>query len=161
MAKAIEIRPRPVPASEETARKLEAAPVQHAEALLNAYRTLQTLHDTKTLDVVRGLLGAGDEVITQLVETATSPQSTRAIRNLLVLTDLLGNLNPDVMHRVGDNLHTTVKAQYTTAPPSLLTIGWRFATSKNVRRALATGVAVLEAVGAALGPGEEPKSSGS
>lgn len=161
MAKAIEIRPQPRPAVEETQRKLDAAPMAHADAVLNAYRTLQTLHDTKSLDFVRGLLGAGDEVLTQVVSVATSPQSTRAIRNLLVLTDLLGNLNPDMLHRVGDNLQPVITAQHTTEPPSLLSTGWRLLTSKNVRRALATGVAVLEAVGSALGPGEKPKSSGS
>ncbi len=158
MAKAIEIRPNPIPAREETERRLNAAPREHAEAVLDAYRTLQTLHDTDTLAFVRGLLGAGDEVLTQVVSVATSPQSTRAIRNLLVLTDLLGTVSPDSLHRVASTVTPVLAEQQPTEPPSLLAIGWRFATSKNVRRALATGLAVLEAVGEALGP-ESTKSS--
>ncbi len=152
MAKAIEIRPRPAPAADETQRRLDAAPMAHADAVLNAYRTLQTMHDTDTLDFIRGLLGAGDEVLSHVVDVATSPQSTRAIRNLLVLTDLLGNINPDLLHKVSENLQPVLKPQPTNDPPSLLASAWRLLTSKEVRRVVATGVAVLEAVGSALEP---------
>ncbi len=157
MAKAVEIRPSPRPATEAIQQKLDAAPLQHAEAVLNAYRTLQTLHETKALDFVRGLLGAGDQVLTEVVSVATSAQSTRAIRNLLVLTDLLGQLSPEVLHRISAGVMPVLQEQHTTEPPSLLATSWKFATSKDVRRALAVGVAVLVAVGAALGPGEKIK----
>ena len=100
MAKQVPFRVQSVPAAEETQRKLDAAPLAHAEAVLNAFRTLQILHDTHTLDFVRGLLGAGDEVLSQVVSVATSPQSTRAIRNLLILTNLLGSIDPDTLHRI-------------------------------------------------------------
>jgi uncharacterized protein YjgD (DUF1641 family) len=158
MAKAIEIRPRPTPAGEQIQRKLDAAPKEHAEAVLDAYRTLQTLHDTDTLSFVRGLLGAGDKVLSEVVSVATSPQSTRAIRNLLVLTDLLGTVSPDTLHRVASTVTPVLTEPQPAEPPSLLVIGWRLATSKDVHRALAIGVAVLEAVGQALGPGNTKSS---
>ncbi len=157
MAKAIEIMPLPRPAHEETQRKLDAAPLQHADAVLNAYRTLQTLHDTKTLDLLRGLLGAGDEVLTQVINVATTPQSMQAIRNLLVLTDLLGKLSPDALHRVADGVMPVLTAEPVADPPSLFATGRKLWTSKDARRALAIGVAVLEVVGAALGPKETRK----
>ncbi len=152
MAKAIEIRPRPTPPAEEMQRKLDAAPREHADAVLDAYRTLQTLHDTDSLSFVRGLLGAGDEVLSQVVSVATSPQSTRAIRNLLVLTDLLGTVNPDALHRVASALQPMLTSPQPVPAPSLLSTLWRLATSKDVHRALGVGVAVLACVGAAMGP---------
>ena len=157
MAKAIEFRPHAAPAVEETRKKLDAAPLEHAEAVLNAFRTLQTLHDTNTLDFVRGLLGAGDTVLSQVVSVATSPQSTRAIRNLLILTDLLGTVDPNALHRVANAVTPAVTEQQTGEPPSLFAIGRRL-FSRDARRGLATGVALLEGVGRSLGAGE--KASG-
>ncbi len=154
MAKAVEIRPHPRPAIEDTQRKLDAAPLEHADAVLNAYRTLQTLHDTKTLDFVRGLLGAGDEVLTQVTSVITTPQSMQAIRNLLVLIDLAGKLNPEALHRVLNNVEPILTAEPAATPPSLFASGRKLLGSKDARRALAMGVALLEAVGNALGPKE-------
>ncbi len=157
MAKAIEFRPLAVPATEETQRRLDAAPLEHAEAVLNAFRTLQTLHDTDTLDLIRGLLGAGDEVLNQVVSVATSPQSTRAIRNLLVLTNLLGTIDPDALHRIANSVTPALTEQQSAEPPSLFAITKRL-FGRDARRALATGVAVLEGVGRSLGPAEKRKS---
>jgi uncharacterized protein YjgD (DUF1641 family) len=150
MAKAIEFRPQAKPATEETQRRLDAAPLEHAEAILSAYRTLQTLHDTDALDLIRGLLGAGDEVLNQVVSVVTAPQSTRAIRNLLVLTNLLGTVDPEALHRVANTVTPILTEQQPAEPPSLFAITRRL-FSRDSRRALATGVAVLEGVGRSLG----------
>lgn len=157
MAKALDFRPVPPKAEEETQRKLDAAPLEHAEAVLNAFRTLQTLHDTNTLDFVRGLLGAGDEVLSQVVSVVTSPQSTRAIRNLLILTDLLGTVNPDALHRIANTVTPALAAQQPAEPLSLFQITKRL-FSKDARRALGTGVVLLESVGRSLGPGNTKSS---
>ena len=156
MAKAVQYRPQAVSAIEETQRKLDAAPLEHAEAVLNAFRTLQTLHDTNTLDFVRGILGAGDEVLTQVVSVATSPQSTRAIRNLLVLTDLLGTVDPNALHRIAGAVTPVLLEQQPEKPPSMFALTKRL-FSRDVLRAMTMGVTVLEAVGRAIGP--DPKSS--
>ncbi|RRA47308.1 DUF1641 domain-containing protein [Acidipila sp. EB88] len=156
MAKAVTVLPVIKPAKEETERKLEAAPLQHAEALLDAYRTLQTLHDTHTLEVVRGLLGAGDQVLTEVVSVATSPQSTRAIRNLLILTNLLGTVDPDALHRITSTVTPVLTETQASEPPSLFAMVKRL-FSADVRRAMGTGLSVLEAVGRALGPGATKK----
>jgi uncharacterized protein YjgD (DUF1641 family) len=150
MAKAIEFRPQAKPAVEETQRRLDAAPLEHAEAILNAYRTLQTLHDTDALDLIRGLLGAGDEVLNQVVSVVTAPQSTRAIRNLLVLANLLGTIDPDALHRVANTVTPILTEQQPAEPPSLFAITRRL-FSRDSRRALATGAAVLEGIGRSLG----------
>ena len=151
MAKAIEFRPHAAPAAEETQRKLAAAPLQHADAVLNVFRTLQTLHDTNTLDFVRGLLGAGDEVLSQVVSVATSPQSTRAIRNLLVLVDVLGTIDPDALHRITASVTPALTEQQTAEPLSMFAILRRL-FSRDSRRALGTGVMLLEGLGRSMRP---------
>ncbi len=164
MAKAVQFKIQPAPAIAETQRKLDAAPLEHADAVLNAFRTLQTLHDTNTLDFVRGLLGAGDEVLSQVVSVATSPQSTRAIRNLLILTDILGTIDPNALHSIANSVTPAITSQDPRKePPSLFQITKRL-FSKDARRALALGVAVLEGMGRALGPNSTskvPQPSGS
>ena len=154
MAKAIEIRPHIAPAIEETQRKLDAAPLKHAEALLQAYRLLQTMHDTGTLDFVRGALGAGDTVLNEVVDIATSPQSTRAIRNLLIVTNLLGTIDPEGLHRIANTVTPVLSEEQPVEPPSLFAITRRL-FSKDVRRALFAGIIALEAVGRALEPVEK------
>ena len=161
MAKAIEFRPHAAPAAEQVQRKLDAAPLEHAEAVLNAFRTLQTLHDTNTLDFVRGLLGAGDEVLSQVVSVATSPQSTRAIRNLLVLVDVLGSIDPNALHRIVGSVTPALTEQQTAEPLSMFAIVRRL-FSRDSRRALGTGVMLVEGLGRAMKPPEprEPKGAG-
>jgi uncharacterized protein YjgD (DUF1641 family) len=154
MAKQIEFRPPLPSAQEELQRRLNAAPGEHADAVLNAFKTLQTLHDTRTLDFVQGLFGAGDEVLTQVVVIATSPQSTRAIRNLLVLTNILGNIDPDALQRIAQAVTPALTERQPAQPPSLFQIT-RQLFSRDARRALATGVSLLQAVGRSLGSGEK------
>jgi uncharacterized protein YjgD (DUF1641 family) len=151
MAKPVEFRPVPRPAIEETKRKLEAAPLEHAEAVLNAYRTLQMLHDSDTLDMVRGLLGAGDTVLNESVSVLTSAKSMRAIRNLLVLLNLAGEIDPQLLHSLADSLTPLVKPPVSPPePPSLFQLARRL-FSRDVRRVLAIGVATLETLGRGMG----------
>jgi uncharacterized protein YjgD (DUF1641 family) len=158
MAKPIEFKPVPKNPVEETRRRLEQAPVEHAEAVMNAYATLQTLHDTNALDFLRGLLGAGDEVISQIADVATSPQSTRAIRNLLILVNLLGSIDPDDLERLVKAATPAVTERRNAEQPSVFRIA-RQLFSRDARRALATGAGLLESVGRALStrPGREGK----
>jgi uncharacterized protein YjgD (DUF1641 family) len=151
MAKAVQFRPVPRPAIEETQRRLDAAPLEHAEAVLNAYRTLQMLHDSDTLDMVRGLLGAGDTVLNESVSVLTAAKSMRAIRNLLVLVNLAGEIDPQLLHSLADSLAPLVKpAAQPPEPPSLWALGKRL-ISRDVRRVLALGVTTLESLGRGMG----------
>lgn len=159
MAKPVEFRPVPRPAIEETKRRLEAAPLEHADAVLNAYRVLQMLHDSDTLDMVRGLLGAGDTVLNETVSVITSPQSMRAIRNLIILVNLAGEIDPQLLHTLADSLTPLVSSAGSASgqkkaaepePPSLFQLGKRL-FSRDVRRVLALGITVLETLGRRLG----------
>ena len=106
MAKPIELMPKPSGqgAREELQRRLDAAPVEHAEAVLAGYELLQELHESGTLDVLRGLLGAGDQVVRHAVALAIQPEAVNGLRNLLVLSKVLGSVNPDVLHSAFDGV---------------------------------------------------------
>jgi uncharacterized protein YjgD (DUF1641 family) len=115
--------------------------------VLNAYRVLQMLHDSDTLDMVRGLLGAGDTVLNETVSVITSEKSVQAIRNLLVLVNLAGEIDPEVLRTMTDALKPLMQpAASAPEPPSLFQLGKRL-FSRDVRRVLAVGVTALESLG--------------
>ena len=47
----------------ELIARLEAAPAEHAEALLASYEFLQDLHDHRVFDVLHGALSASDKLV--------------------------------------------------------------------------------------------------
>ncbi len=149
MAKPIELMPTPPNARDELKRRLDEAPVEHAEAVLAGYEVLQQLHESGTLDVLRGLLGAGDQVVRHAVGLAIQPEAVDALRNLLVLSKVLSSVNPDVLHRVLAGLPEALAQRPEEDPPSLFAI-FRRMSSKDSRRSLAAAVTVLENAGKGL-----------
>ncbi|MFY9935674.1 MAG: hypothetical protein WAK33_02325 [Silvibacterium sp.] len=149
MAKPIELMPTPPNARDELKRRLDEAPVEHAEAVLAGYEVLQQLHESGTLDVLRGLLGAGDQVVRHAVGLAIQPEAVDALRNLLVLSKVLSSVNPDVLHRVLAGLPEALAQRPEEDPPSLFAI-FRRMSSKDSRRSLAAAVTVLEKAGKGL-----------
>jgi len=77
--------------------RLRAAPLEHAKAVLAAYEVLQELHDRGVLDLLRGALGASDAIVEIAVSATNTPESIRALRNLLLLAQALGALEPAVL----------------------------------------------------------------
>jgi uncharacterized protein YjgD (DUF1641 family) len=149
MAKPIELMPTPPNARDELKRRLDEAPVEHAEAVLAGYEVLQQLHESGTLDVLRGLLGAGDQVVRHAVGLAIQPEAVDALRNLLVLSKVLSSVNPDVLHRVLSGVPEALAQRPEQDPPSLFAI-FRRMSSKDSRRSLAAAVTVLEKAGKGL-----------
>lgn len=146
MAKPIEIKPQARNAREELQRRLDNAPIEHADALLSLYELLQQLHESGTLNLLRGALGAGDEVLNHVVRLATQPESVRSIRNLLILSKLLGSIDPEMLHRVSAALPQALEQSAAKEPPSVLALLGRF-RSRESRRALAAGATLLEGIG--------------
>ena len=149
MAKPIEIRPQPRNAREELQRRLDNAPVEHADAMLSLYELLQQLHDSGTLDLLRGAVGAGDEIVNHAVRLITQPESVRSIRNVLILAKLLGSIDPEILHKLSESVPAAVEQSRREEPPSLWALLKRF-RSEDSRRALAAGAGVLEVVGRQL-----------
>jgi uncharacterized protein YjgD (DUF1641 family) len=147
MAQAVAFREfTPRNSRDDLIRKVEQAPVEHAEAVLAAYDLLQRLHEKGLIDLLNGLLSAGDTVVDRLVDVISSKEMVTALRITLILGDLLSSID-------ADKLRTVVSAARKEAP-SLLTIG-KQAISKDARRSMAMAVGLLNVVGDAINAQEQ------
>jgi len=97
MARPIPFDPSPRDPRTDLDARVHAAPAEHAEALLSAYEVLQGLHDRGALDLARGALTAGDQVMETLLEAARSPEAIRGLRNLLLFANMLGAMDPELV----------------------------------------------------------------
>src|SRR5580692_8048620 len=80
MARPISLELPPRDPREELRKRLEQAPVEHAEALLDSWELLQQLHEHGVFQLLRGALGASDKLIETAVDAAKSDESVRATR---------------------------------------------------------------------------------
>ncbi len=149
MAKLVDFRTfTPKDSREDLARRLQEAPSEHAEALLAGYDLLQRLHEKGIIDLVNGLLSAGDTVVERVVDVISSREVVTALRMALIFVNLLSSINPDELHTVISNAGKET--------PSLLAIG-KQATSKDARRGMVAAVGLLAVFGAALGKQQREK----
>ncbi len=134
---------------EELRRKVSDAPVEHAAAVLSAYELLQEAQDHGVLDTLRGAIGAGDTVIGKASEYANTPEGIRALRNLVSLARLLGELDPVILHAATKAFAGAHRNVEKSSSPSL----WRTLqrlTGPDSQRALARVAAFSESFGSAL-----------
>jgi uncharacterized protein YjgD (DUF1641 family) len=82
--------------------RLAAAPVEHADAILAAYKLLQELQDHGVIDLLRGMAGSGGEIVTRLSDAANTPEPAAAIRNIVSMLRILGSIDPDILHDVAE-----------------------------------------------------------
>src|SRR5262245_30952325 len=94
MAHPIPMTAPPRNARAELLSRLEEAPAEHAEAILSALDVLQGLHDRGVLELLGGGLGSSGKVLEIAVHAANWPESIRSMRNLILLTKLIGDLDP-------------------------------------------------------------------
>jgi uncharacterized protein YjgD (DUF1641 family) len=78
----------------ELQSRLEHAPEEHAEAVLAAYEVLQQLHDRGVLELARGVLAAGDDILDKVVDQVRTPEAIRSIRNLIFWQHVLRSIEP-------------------------------------------------------------------
>ncbi len=133
---------------EELRKRLEQAPVKHAEALLDSYELLQQLHDHGVFELLRGALGASDKLIETAVDAAKSDESIRAIRNAMILGKVLGAINPDVLQCVATAASDTLGCyeKPVIEPPGLFSLLNQF-RHKELRRSIALINRFLEKLG--------------
>jgi uncharacterized protein YjgD (DUF1641 family) len=153
MAVPIRFQPAQRDPREELHSRLEAAPTDHAEALLALYDILQGLQDRGILAAMKGVLSAGDFVLETVVETAKTPEAIRTIRNLILLSKKLDSIDPELLGGLIDSVpEGLARAAKRTGPPGLLALLQKF-TSKESRRGLAAAAEILEVFGRRLGSG--------
>jgi uncharacterized protein YjgD (DUF1641 family) len=148
MAKPVPLQLPPRDPRAELRTRLDAAPLEHADALLATYEVLQGLHDAGVLELLRGLLGSGDKVLETAVDAARAPESVRAIRNLLILFRTLGEIDPDLFDGFAMALPEAMEHARAQGkePPGFLAILNKF-RSKDLRRGLVAVNSLLEAWG--------------
>jgi uncharacterized protein YjgD (DUF1641 family) len=130
-------------------QRLRNAPAEHAEAILSAYELLQLLHDRGVLNLLRGAVGAGDQLVDTLTEAVDKPESIRAIRNFILLTKFFSSIRPDLLHGLVRTAADGAKREKARKAPGLLSLLWRL-RNEDSRRALAVALDVVEGVGKGL-----------
>lgn len=149
MANPITFTPQPIDPHVELMRKVEAAPREHAEALLVAWDTLQTAHDQGLLDLLQGIMGGRDVIAGKLADAVVLPESINAIRNLIALGRIVASLDPDMLQRLAEAMDQGVQGPHPDGTtPSMFRI-LRQATSPAGKKGLSFAVQLLVALGTA------------
>jgi uncharacterized protein YjgD (DUF1641 family) len=134
---------------QELHSRLEQAPGDHAEAVLASFEVLQGLHNQGVLELLRGMLGGGDKILEIVVQATKTPEAVRGIRNLLIMTKVLGSIEPELLEKfaqaVPDALVGVANAEQ-KEPPGFRGV-LKIFRSENLRRGLAVVNNLLEAWG--------------
>jgi uncharacterized protein YjgD (DUF1641 family) len=148
MAQPIPLQLPPRDPREELRKRLEQAPVKHAEALLESYELLQQLHDHGVFELLRGAFSASDKLIETAVDAAKSDEAIRAIRNAIILGKVLASINPDVLQCIATAASDTLGCydKPIIEPPGLFSLLSQF-SHKELRRSMALLNKFLESLG--------------
>lgn len=141
MAAPIDFTVKKVDPRQELQRRLEAAPLEHAESILEAFDFLEAAHQKGLLGLAKGVVSSKDAVFAKLAEYAKQPESVNAIRNLLIVAKLLGDIDPDTWNCISTSI-----SRPDEQPPSLWTTFKRL-RSADAKRGLSTMVGLLTALG--------------
>ena len=159
MAQPIPLQIPPRNPREKLQSRLEQAPEDHAEAMLVAYEVLQQLHDRGVLELARGMLAAGDDILEKVVDQVRTPEAVRAIRNLIFWQHILGSIEPDwfkgIFKAIPEGL---AKATAEPDKPIGLFGLMRRLMTKDGLRGLAAATDFLQAFGRHLHSLESPHS---
>ena len=144
----------------ELRARLENAPLEHAEALLAAYETLDAMHKSGIFEIARGGLGSKDKLVETVVEAAKTPESVRGLRNAIILAKILGTIEPELVRGFARSLPEAIAITkaHKSRPPGFWRILKQF-RSRDFRRGLILVNSLLEAFGRNLPP-EESKTRG-
>ena len=148
MARPISLELPPRDPRQELRKRLEEAPIEHAEALLDSYELLQQLHEHGIFQLLRGVLGASDKLVETAVDAAKSDESVRAIRNAVILGKMLGSINPEVLQCVATAAGETLGCfqKPVIEPPWLFALLSQF-RHQELRRSIALVNRFLETLG--------------
>jgi uncharacterized protein YjgD (DUF1641 family) len=150
MAVPLTFKPAPVDAKLELQRRLDAAPLQHGEALLVLWDLLETAHNQGILDLLDGMVSAKDKITETVAKYANTPEGISGVRNLLTAAKILASVDPELLDRLSAAV-TQAGAEHKQEkePPSLLQLTRR-ATSEDSRRGLSFATLVLSNLGKSL-----------
>lgn len=141
------------PHQAELLNRLGCAREEHAAALLAGLELLQLLHDQGILDVLRGAVGAGGKLSVRLSSAASSTDSIRAFRNLILMGKMLSSIDPEIMRHIAAAVEETVgpNVRPQQEVPRLVSL-LGFFKHKYLRRSLTLVVRFFAALGRQLTP---------
>ena len=137
------------PKGADPAERLEDALHKHTDAIVSALELLQLLHDRGVLELLRGLVGAGDQLTGIVTAAASAPESLRGMRNFILLTKFFTSIPPEVLENLVRTATTGAEREKAHRAPGLLHL-LRRANSEDSRHAMAVALDLLESVGKAL-----------
>jgi len=149
MANPLAYVPKKADPRNELQRRLDAAPIEHAEALLVAYDLLEEAHRQGILDALHGAISARDTIISDLARVGDDPAALNTVRNLIAVGKLLGSFDPQPfseMAREANDAMEQHKKEKTA--PSMWEL-FRRMRREDTRRGLAFMMAILAALGRA------------
>lgn len=122
---------------QELLDRLQQAPAEHAAALLDGYELLQELHERGVMTTLRGVLSAGDKIVETAAAEASSQQAIRAMRNGILLFQMLSSIDPEVLQGTCVAVTQTFGNAKAVAyePPSLFGLFGSF-LSRDFRRGM-------------------------
>jgi uncharacterized protein YjgD (DUF1641 family) len=152
--------PRPTRDSRsELQARLEQAPAEHAAALLSCYEIIEGLHQRGALELIRGVLGSAEKVLEIVVDAAREPESIRSLRNLLVLVNLVGSLDPERLKLLTKTGVEVLAAPEPQRVSSWWSIFWTVLWNRDVRRSIGWGLNLFNALGRNLAAASETANS--
>lgn len=138
-----------MPKGADPADRLSDALDKHTDAIVSALELLQLLHDRGVLDLLRGLVGAGDQLAGLLTAAAGAPESLRGMRNFILLTKFFASIPPEVLDSLVRTAAEGAEREKAHRAPGVLQL-LRRAGSEDSRHAIAVTLDLLESVGKAL-----------
>ena len=131
--------------------KLEAAPAEHAAAILDSYELLQTLHEAGVLEMLRGAVSARDTAMEAAVGVAQTTEAVNAIRNAMIVGKMMGSINPELLQCIANAVGETLGSNRRPVidPPGLFSLLGQF-RRPELRRSVALVNRFLEAMGSRL-----------
>jgi hypothetical protein len=64
----------------------------------------QARHDQGVLELLRGVLGGGNKILEIVVDASKTPKAIRGIRNLVIMTKILGSMDPELLKKFAQDI---------------------------------------------------------
>ncbi len=149
MALPVAFSPKKADPRVELQRRLEAAPNEHAEALLVAYDLLEEAHRQGVLDALHGALRAKGTIVTLLAEYGSDPVAINALRHVIAVAKMLGSFDPEPISNFAREAYTVAQNERREShPPSLWQL-FKRVNHPDARRGLSFATSMLAALGRA------------
>ncbi len=155
MAVPLAFKPAPIDVHQELMHRVEAAPREHAEALLGAWDLLQAAHDQGLLEILHGLLGGRDIIAEKLAVAAKSDEAVALIRNAMALSRIVAAFNPDMLQRMAQSVEGAIAPPAGGAQPSEPPSLWQLfgkLREPDTRRGMGFALEMLNAFGRSTKP---------